>query len=120
MLQGRVGGELLSIGSRSYNRATNDPKYNYLSRWLYNSYWSEDEPGDGKTPAFYATVTGGQYDTNWLYDASYIRIMHLLTGQLIRYQGLFHWVLTLLSKLKAYENKRIYSNINSSMQFIFL
>ena len=48
------------------------------------------------------------------------KIMHLLTGQLIRYQGLFHWVLTLLSKLKAYDNKRIYSNINSSMQFIFL
>lgn len=48
------------------------------------------------------------------------KIMHLLIGQLIHYQGLFHWVLTLLSKLKAYENKRIYSNINSSMQFIFL
>lgn len=80
LLQGRVGGELLSIGSRSYNRATNDPKYNYLSRWLYNSYWSENEPGDGKTPAFYATVTGGQYDTNWLYDAGYIRIKNITLG----------------------------------------
>lgn len=80
LLQGRVGGELLSIGSRSWNRATNDPKYNYLNRWLYNSYWSEDEPGDGKTPAFYATVTGGQYDTNWLYDAGYVRIKNITLG----------------------------------------
>ena len=80
LLQGRVGGKLLSIGSRSWNRATNDPKYNYLDRWLYKAYWSEDEPGDGKTPAFYATVTGGQYDTNWLYDAGYIRIKNITLG----------------------------------------
>lgn len=35
---------------------------------------------DGKTPAFYATVTGGQYDTNWLYDAGYIRIKNITLG----------------------------------------
>ena len=80
LLQGRVGGDLLSIGSRSWNRATNGPTWNYLSRWLYDSYWSEEEPGDGMTPAFYATVTGGQYDTNWLYDASYLRIKNITLG----------------------------------------
>ena len=32
------------------------------------------------TPAFYATVTGGQYDTNWLYDASYLRIKNITLG----------------------------------------
>lgn len=80
LLQGRVGGKLLSIGSRSWNRPTNHPWYNFMSRWLYDSYWSEEEPGDGKTPAFYATVTGGQYDTNWLYDAGYIRIKNITLG----------------------------------------
>lgn len=80
LLQGRVGGKLLSIGSRGWNRATNAPGWNYMSRWLYDAYWSEDEPGDGKTPAFYATVTGGQYDTNWLYDAGYIRIKNITLG----------------------------------------
>ena len=80
MLQGRVGGKLLSIGSRSWNRATNNVSYNYMSRWLYNAYWSEEEPGDGKTPAFYATVTGNQYDTNWLYDAGYVRIKNITLG----------------------------------------
>lgn len=48
------------------------------------------------------------------------KIMHLLIGELIRYQELFHWVLTLLSKLKAYENKRIYSSIDSCMWVMFL
>lgn len=80
LLQGRVGGELLSIGSRGWNRATNNPGWNYMSRWLHNAYWSEEEPGDGITPAFYATVTGGQYDTNWLYDASYIRVKNITFG----------------------------------------
>ncbi len=80
LTQGRVGGKLLSIGSRGWNRATNAPAYNYMSRWLYNSYWSEAEPGDGMTPAFFATVTGNQYDTNWLYDASYIRIKNISLG----------------------------------------
>lgn len=86
LLQGRVGGKLLSIGSRSWNRPTNDPRYNYMSKWLYNSYWSEDEPGDGKTPAFYATVTGGQYDTNWLYDAGYVRIKNVTLGYTVPFK----------------------------------
>ena len=80
LLQGRVGGDLLSIGSRAWNRPTNSQNWNYMSRWLYDAYWSEEEPGDGKTPAFYATTTGGQYDTNWLYDASYVRIKNITIG----------------------------------------
>lgn len=80
MMQGRVGGKLLSIGSRGWNRATNNVAYNYMSKWLTKSYWSEAEPGDGKTPAIYATVTGGQYDTNWLYDAGYVRIKNITLG----------------------------------------
>lgn len=79
LLQGRVGGDLLSIGSRGWNRATNDPRYNYMDQWLYKAYWSEEEPGDGKVPAFFSAVTS-QYDTNWMYDASYVRIKNITLG----------------------------------------
>lgn len=79
-LQGRVGGDLLSIGSRSWNRGTNAPQWNYMKSWLYDAYWSEDEPGNGKHPAFFATVTSGQYDTNWMYDAGYVRIKNITLG----------------------------------------
>lgn len=79
-LNGRQGGELLSSGSRGWNRATNAPAWQYMSRWLHDAYWNEDEPGDGKTPGFFSTVTGNQYDTNWLYDASYIRIKNIRLG----------------------------------------
>jgi TonB-linked SusC/RagA family outer membrane protein len=87
LLQGRVGGKLLSIGSRGWNRATNAPSWNYMSRWLTNAYWSEAEPGDGKTPAFYATVTGNQYDTNWLYDAGYVRVKNITLGYTLPFKA---------------------------------
>lgn len=79
LLQGRVGGDLLSIGSRGWNRATNDPRWLYMEQWLTKAYWSEEEPGDGKVPAFFSAVTS-QYDTNWLYDATYLRIKNIALG----------------------------------------
>lgn len=78
LLQGRVGGDLLSIGSRGWNRATGDTRYNYMESWLNKAYWSEAEPGDGKVPAFYSI--GNQYDTNWMYSASYLRIKNVTLG----------------------------------------
>jgi len=83
LLQGRVGGDLLSIGSRGWNKPTNDPRWLYMEQWLTKAYWSEDDPGNGKVPAFYATVTGREYDTNWLYDATYVRIKNITLGYTI-------------------------------------
>ncbi|GAB6011875.1 SusC/RagA family TonB-linked outer membrane protein [Viscerimonas tarda] len=94
LLQGKVGGDLLAIGSRGWNRATGDTKWNYMSRWLHKAYWSEDEPGDGKTPAFFSAVTS-EYDTNWMYDASYVRIKNITLGYNIPVKKVF-------SKARAY------------------
>lgn len=79
LVQGRVGGDLLSIGSRGWNRATNDPRYNYMDSWLKDAYWSETDPGNGKVPAFFSAVTS-EYDTNWMYNASYLRIKNISVG----------------------------------------
>jgi TonB-linked SusC/RagA family outer membrane protein len=79
LLQGRVGGHLLSTGSRGWNRPTNSPTWNYMEKWLTKAYWSEEEPGDGKTPAFFSAVTS-QYDTNWMYSAGYVRIKNFALG----------------------------------------
>lgn len=79
LVQGRVGGDLLSIGSRAWNRATNDPRYEYMESWLKDAYWSEAEPGNGKVPAFFSAVTS-QYDTNWMYTAAYLRIKNINLG----------------------------------------
>ena len=79
LVQGRVGGDLLSIGSRGWNRATNDTRYNYMESWLTDAYWSESDPGDGSVPAFFSAVTS-QYDTNWMYSATYIRLKNISVG----------------------------------------
>jgi TonB-linked SusC/RagA family outer membrane protein len=79
LVQGRVGGDLLSIGSRAWNRATNDTRYEYMNSWLKDAYWSEAEPGNGKVPAFFSAVTS-QYDTNWMYSAAYLRIKNIALG----------------------------------------
>ncbi|MEO6522416.1 MAG: TonB-dependent receptor [Mucilaginibacter sp.] len=79
LLQGRVGGDLLSTGSRSWNRATNDTRFNYMASWLKDAYWSESDPGNGKVPAFFSAVTS-QYDTNWMYSAAYLRIKNINLG----------------------------------------
>ena len=79
LIQGRVGGNVLSIGSRAWNRATNDPRYNYMASWLKDAYWSEAEPGNGKVPAFFSAVTS-QYDDNWMYSAAYLRIKNITLG----------------------------------------
>lgn len=100
LLQGRQGGDLLSIGSRGWNRPTNDTKWLYMEQWLTKAYWSEEEPGDGKVPAFYSAVTS-QYDTNWLYDAGYIRVKNLTLGY------------TLPAKKSFFSRARIYASLDN-------
>ena len=95
LIQGRVGGDLLSIGSRAWNRPTNDPRYLYMDQWLKDAYWSEEEPGNGKTPAFFSAVTS-QYDTNWMYSAAYLRIKNVTLGYAIPVKTAW------LSRLRAY------------------
>lgn len=79
-INGRQGGTLLSSGSRSWNRGGSSPNWVRMDQWLHKAYWSEEEPGDGKVPAFFAITTSNQYDTNWLYDATYLRIKNIQLG----------------------------------------
>lgn len=95
LIQGRAGGDLLSIGSRAWNRPTNDPRWLYMDQWLKDAYWSEEDPGNGKVPAFFSAVTS-QYDTNWMYSASYVRIKNIALGYAIPVKS------NLLSRLRVY------------------
>lgn len=95
LVQGRVGGDLLSIGSRGWNRATNDTRFNYMDSWLKDAYWSETDPGNGKVPAFYSAVTS-EYDTNWMYSATYLRLKNISLGYNIPVKK------TVLNRLRVY------------------
>ena len=79
VLTAQTGGWLYSV---SPGRYIDNPGMGYsqnLFRWWKNAWWSEEEPGDGKTPAIDST-TGELRDTRWLYKTDYLRIKNITLG----------------------------------------
>ena len=79
MITAQTGGYLYSV---SPGRYIDNPGMGYsqnLFSWWQNCWWSEDEPGDGKTPAIDST-TGELRDTRWLYKSDYLRIKNVTLG----------------------------------------
>ncbi len=79
VLTAQTGGWLYSV---SPGRYIDNPGMGYsqnLFRWWLNSWQSEEEPGDGKTPAIDST-TGELRDTRWLYKSDYFRIKNITLG----------------------------------------
>ena len=79
VLTAQTGGYLYSI---SPGRYIDNPGMGYsqnLFSWWQNCWWSEEEPGDGKTPAIDST-TGELRDTRWLYKSDYLRIKNITLG----------------------------------------
>lgn len=75
----QFGGTLYSM---SPGRYMDNPGMAYSQNvfsWWKNMWKSEEEPGDGKTPALEST-TGELYDTRWLYSSDYIRIKNVTLG----------------------------------------
>lgn len=79
VMTAQTGGYLYSV---SPGRYIDNPGMGYsqnLFSWWRNCWWSEDEPGDGKTPAIDST-TGELRDTRWLYKSDYFRIKNITLG----------------------------------------
>ena len=78
MFQAQTGSDILFMFARQIDGGASNGFYNQLKRWA-NSYRSEDEPGDGRT--HYPFARGlSRWDTNDLYDASYIRLKNITLG----------------------------------------
>lgn len=79
VITAQTGGYLYSV---SPGRYIDNPGMGYsqnLFSWWKNCWWSEDEPGDGKTPAIDST-TGQLRDTRWLYKSDYLRLKNITLG----------------------------------------
>lgn len=75
----QFGGMLYSM---SPGRYMDNPGMAYSQNvfsWWQHMWKSEEEPGDGKTPAIEST-TGELYDTRWLYSSDYFRIKNVTLG----------------------------------------
>lgn len=79
VMTAQCGGYLYS---ESPGRYIDNPGMGYsqnLFSWWRNCWKSEEEPGDGKTPAMDST-TGQLRDSRWLYKSDYLRIKNITLG----------------------------------------
>ena len=81
-LTGQWGGHLYSYLGKRIDNTGGGFTGNALSKWK-NMWWSEEEPGDGKTPYFLSDTTQDLYDTRWLYKSDFIKIKSITLGYTI-------------------------------------
>uniref|UniRef100_UPI0035A6ACF4 SusC/RagA family TonB-linked outer membrane protein n=2 Tax=uncultured Bacteroides sp. TaxID=162156 RepID=UPI0035A6ACF4 len=79
LLTAQTGGKIFGVLGRAIDRPGMGAKSNVMGHWR-NAWWSEDEPGDGKTPYILSTTTGTTLDSRWLYSSNYLRIKNLTIG----------------------------------------
>ncbi|MGD9929387.1 MAG: TonB-dependent receptor [Mangrovibacterium sp.] len=79
LLTAQTGGQIYGIIGRANDRPSMGASSNVLGRWR-NAWWSEEEPGDGKTPYILSSTTGATLDSRWLYSSNYLRVKNLTLG----------------------------------------
>ena len=88
LITAQTGGWLYS---ETPGRQIDNPGMGYsqnLFSWWQNCWWSEEEPGDGKTPAIDST-TGELRDSRWLYSTDYLRIKNVTLGYKLPFRKSF-------------------------------
>lgn len=79
LLTAQTGGKIFGVFGRANDRPSMGAKSNVMGHWR-ESWWSEDEPGNGKVPYILSTTTGTTLDSRWLYSSDYLRIKNLTIG----------------------------------------
>ena len=79
LMTAQTGGKIFGVFGRAIDRPGMGASGNVMGRWR-NAWWSEDEPGDGKTPYILSTTTGATLDSRWLYSSDYLRIKNITLG----------------------------------------
>lgn len=93
---GQWGGYLYSLLGTVIDNTGDAGRGNLSRKWLH-SWFSEDEPGDGKTPYFLSTTTEDLWDTRWLYKSDFVKIKNVTLGYNFRIKKN-----SLIRKLRAY------------------
>jgi hypothetical protein len=78
---------------------------NNVYSWWKNAWWSESDPGDGKTPYVLSTTTGGTVDSRWLYSSDYLSVKNLTVGY------------TVPVKSKMISSLRVYASFENLLRF---
>lgn len=79
LLTAQTGGKILGLIGRAIDRPGQGPSTNAFAHWK-NAWWSEENPGDGKTPYPLSTLTGATIDSRWLYSSDFLSIKNITLG----------------------------------------
>ncbi|MCI1246575.1 MAG: TonB-dependent receptor [Prevotella sp.] len=104
LITAQTGGKILGTLGRAIDRPSMGAVSN-MFKWWKNAWWSESDPGDGKTPYIMSTTTGGTVDSRWLYSSDYLSIKSLTLGY------------TVPMKSKWISNLRIYASFENLLRF---
>ena len=82
----QTGGQIMSGFGRAVDRAHMGTQQNTMRHWLYNAWWSEDEPGDGFLCNPISTHSYN-IDSRFLFKSDYFRIKNLTIGYKIPFKN---------------------------------
>lgn len=95
LITAQTGGKILGTLGRAIDRPGMGASSNVM-KWWKNAWWSEDEPGDGKTPYIFSSTTGGQVDSRWLYSSDFLSLKNLTIGYTVPLKS------NIISRLRVY------------------
>lgn len=79
LITAQTGGKIYGAIGRAYDRQGMGTSINPLAKWE-NMWYSEAEPGDGKTPNAWVTGINEEYDNRWLYSSDFIKLKNITLG----------------------------------------
>ncbi len=95
LVTAQLGGKIFGTIGRAIDRPGMGATSNVMGDWN-NAWWSEADPGDGKTPSILSTTTGATVDSRWLYSSDYLSVKNLTIGYTVPLKS------KLMSKLRFY------------------
>jgi TonB-linked SusC/RagA family outer membrane protein len=104
LLTAQTGGKIFGVIGRAIDRPSMGALSNMMGRWR-NAWWSEDDPGDGKTPYILSTTTGTTLDSRWLYSSDYLRVKNVTLGYTIPF------------KTKTISNARVFVSVENLIKW---
>ena len=75
----QTGGKIWSALGRAIDRQGMDVTGNALKHWQ-NMWFSENDPGDGRTPSAIVTSITEEYSNRWLYSSDFLKLKNITVG----------------------------------------
>ncbi len=76
LITAQTGGKIYGAIGRALDRQGMGTSLNVFKKYQ-NMWFSEEDPGDGKTPCAWNSSTSEEYDNRWLYSSDFIKLKNV-------------------------------------------